>query len=132
MTTIRRPNRTCRTPGCPNYAHHRGRCKVCNHAHQAATPAKWGTHNPDYDRADYQTARARVLKRDRCCLICNTTTRLECHHLNHKTRDNRLVNLVTLCADCHRWVEREHKRGTPGRYTIQLTRILSMIEGPKE
>jgi 5-methylcytosine-specific restriction endonuclease McrA len=32
--------------------------------------------------------------------------RLEVHHLNGKRGDDRMENLITLCRDCHRVMDR--------------------------
>lgn len=35
------------------------------------------------------------------CACCHSRKQLHCHHINHDPLDNRLNNLMWLCATCH-------------------------------
>ena len=36
------------------------------------------------------------------CVLCGSTNNLHVHHLNCNRKDNRLDNLIILCAKCHK------------------------------
>ena len=99
------PTRPCLTRGCPNLTS-RTRCGQCEREaerERRRDPGLSGRRN----RPTPTATRQRVLRRDRhrCCR-CGATAHLEVHHLNGERGDNRLVNLITLCADCHRTMDR--------------------------
>ena len=51
-----------------------------------------------------------IKRRDkRQCRHCGSKTNLQIHHID-KPRDNRLRNLITLCASCHGKEEHSKKR----------------------
>jgi len=58
--------------------------------------------------AKWKFLRKQILDRDNHqCVMCESTTRLEIHHLTYKRlTDERLSDLVTLCHMCH---SRQHK-----------------------
>jgi len=49
--------------------------------------------------------RAKVIRRDKCCIICGTKKHREAHHLDdysyHPTSRYLISNGVTLCRNCH-------------------------------
>lgn len=53
----------------------------------------------------WQQVREMVFERDKhCCKQCNTTKRLQVHHLSykhHRDEMNHIEDLITLCRDCH-------------------------------
>jgi len=64
-------------------------------------------HRPD--TTQWRRLRRRALQRDRYrCVRCGRRrpTRLEVHHVNGVTTDDRLENLETLCETCHRAADR--------------------------
>jgi len=58
---------------------------------------------------EYRELHRRILKRD-CwrCQICGSMQRLEVHHTKFRSHggSDSEVNLITLCASCHRQVHR--------------------------
>ena len=54
----------------------------------------------------YRLWRAKVIRRDKRCVVCGTIKNRHAHHIFHATYfpDHRfsVKNGVTLCADCHR------------------------------
>lgn len=50
--------------------------------------------------------RFEILYRDgQKCLLCDNSSLLSIHHINHDVKDNRMSNLVTLCRPCHKKVD---------------------------
>ena len=35
------------------------------------------------------------------CIFCRTKKSLHIHHINTNSKDNRLLNLLLVCRDCH-------------------------------
>ncbi len=58
-------------------------------------------------RLSYKTARAIAIQRDRACLACGATERLQTHHRipRRVLRADLPCNLVTLCERCHAAIE---------------------------
>ena len=57
------------------------------------------------DVAAYEKLRLQVLERDGWrCQSCGRQENLQAHHVNPRSNlgDDALVNLITLCANCHR------------------------------
>jgi len=54
---------------------------------------------------EYRTWRAKVIRRDKRCIICNSIKRRSAHHLNSYKyfEDERydIKNGITLCSKCH-------------------------------
>ena len=52
-----------------------------------------------------------VLERDGRCVRCDSTERLQVHHVvgAEHAGPTTMENLITLCADCHIVVEREKR-----------------------
>jgi 5-methylcytosine-specific restriction endonuclease McrA len=44
------------------------------------------------------------------CAHCERVVPLEIHHMNGDPSDNRRENMIPLCVDCHREVERAKQR----------------------
>ena len=59
----------------------------------------------------YQT----VLNRDKVCVLCHSSTALQLHHIDgrSRTKTNDVNNCVMLCFVCHRRVHEEQKRFKP-------------------
>jgi 5-methylcytosine-specific restriction endonuclease McrA len=56
-------------------------------------------------RAEYNALRQSVLERDGWhCQLCGSSVDLQVHHLRSRGRlgDDKLGNLIALCALCHR------------------------------
>lgn len=53
----------------------------------------------------WSIVRSRVLKRDKCCVICKSNKNLHIHHdtyKNHFKEHKHLSDLMVLCAKCHK------------------------------
>lgn len=61
--------------------------------------------------SDFESAKKIVLKRDRYqCVECESTSKIEVHHINGVSKDNSLINLVSLCENHHYDKHRERLR----------------------
>lgn len=72
---------------------------------------RWREDSPDYGD-DWQEMRQKVLQRDECCQVCETSTGLlDVHHTtprheyNDVSNSNKMTNLIVLCRSCHMKVE---------------------------
>jgi 5-methylcytosine-specific restriction endonuclease McrA len=93
-------------PGCPNLTQG-SRCLVHELAHEKQRRARDDVTGRRADTPEWRRARAIAKHRDcNACQVCGATERLEVHHRNGVRGDDRLGNLVTLCADCHRVADR--------------------------
>jgi 5-methylcytosine-specific restriction endonuclease McrA len=100
------PTRPCITRGCPNLTT-RTRCSQCEREWEHDRRADpWLTGRRSRPTPD--GVRTRVLRRDkRTCQRCGAMNRpMEVHHVNGQRHDNRMCNLITLCPDCHRIMDR--------------------------
>jgi 5-methylcytosine-specific restriction endonuclease McrA len=65
------------------------------------------------DSLSYENLRQQVLRRDGWrCQACGTMTNLEVHHKEFRSHpgDDSEVNLITLCAPCHREIHQLPER----------------------
>ena len=63
------------------------------------------------DATSYRELHCQVLKRDGWrCQVCGSMQNLQVHHLKFRSQSGSDVeqNLITLCADCHKGVHRNH------------------------
>lgn len=70
--------------------------------------------HPERKKArDYARIRRKaILARDgNACVACKGKEHLELHHLEYV---NDVDKVITLCADCHEWVENGIRDGLPG------------------
>ncbi len=62
-------------------------------------------------RKDWYVKREEALRRDKFkCKICSETKPLHVHHINHNKYNCDLSNLITLCAQCHRWCHNKSRQ----------------------
>ena len=65
---------------------------------------------------EYRTWRARVIRRDKRCVVCGSIKRRNAHHMNHASffPEQRFdeKNGVTLCGSCHVKFHNDYKRST--------------------
>ena len=56
-----------------------------------------------------------VLQRDGACVLCHSTTALQLHHIDGRSRlkTNDVNNCVMLCYICHQRVHENQKRFRP-------------------
>lgn len=80
---------------------------------------------------DWQTIRKEIYKRDNYeCIACGKHGgRLECHHIiKYRTsRDNSMENLITLCPECHREIEKDTDKYCD--YVAIANKRLSQVQG---
>lgn len=63
---------------------------------------KWGRYTKYLQSSHWQSLRAQVLNRDKCCQHCWSDLNLQVHHLSYRGLGNEgLSDLITLCEDCH-------------------------------
>jgi len=79
---------------------------------------------------EYRIWRARVIRRDKACLICGAIKNRHAHHLNHASYfpDQRFdeANGICLCGNCHKIFHTSFKRS----YRVKCTKedFLQFIE----
>jgi 5-methylcytosine-specific restriction endonuclease McrA len=59
------------------------------------------------NKREYNVLRTQMLERDGWrCQSCGSARNLQAHHLVRRSQlgHDALENLITLCAECHRWV----------------------------
>lgn len=74
--------------------------------HKTARSVFW-TSIHDYDPGGELLYQCPICERD------TTETDFEVHHINHDPHDNRRVNLVGFCHDCHVEYHRQHTFNDP-------------------
>lgn len=108
--------RICNTPGCPEFAHYRGKCKGCQ---DAAEQARGGTAaQRGYDWRWSKRARS-FLRRHPACAGCGGRATVADHVIQRKVLIEQGVSdpdadrhLQPLCKRCHgRKSAEEHLRG---------------------
>ena len=73
----------------------------------------------------FRELRPMVIKRDGGrCLLCESSARLEVHHIDENALNNRVVNLATLCKPCHKLVH-----FSPEKQTLS-SRLKTLAEQP--
>jgi 5-methylcytosine-specific restriction endonuclease McrA len=99
----------CLEPDCPELipVGKGPRCPACTRARAKQRKARFaaGLTGTRPNRPGWSRLRARVLRRDghRCQTPgCTNTAALQVHHLDGDAHNDRLDNLVVLCARCHR------------------------------
>jgi len=56
---------------------------------------------------EWKQKRAKIIKRDKSCVLCDSKRRLEVHHRTYRNLyDENEWELVTLCHECHSRYER--------------------------
>lgn len=95
-----------------------------------------GQHASRYP-PEFWTTRPSILKREKNrCFLCSRKAALDVHHINGRTTNNHLWNLVALCRKCH-YKQHEHTSPIPMghrdviRLANQLYRQLSKAYGYK-
>lgn len=101
----RTPTRICIVKGC-NVSTTGTRCE----AHEADRKVQRNQNDPRQS-PEWRAARtAALLRDDHTCQWCRKkkpyVKRIEVHHINGKTHDHRMINLLTLCDTCHRDADR--------------------------
>ena len=70
---------------------------------------------------EYRKWRAKVIRRDKRCVICGSIKNRQAHHLNHATyfKNQRfdVNNGVTLCKSCHMQFHNNFKKSTREKCT---------------
>lgn len=102
---MRQATRICIERGC-NVSTTGTRCEQ----HEADRKVQRNQTDPRQS-AEWRAARTAALRRDGdACQWCRRkkpyVKRIEVHHVNGKTGDHRLSNLLTLCDTCHREADR--------------------------
>lgn len=71
----------------------------------------------EYLRSEYwRTLRRFIFERDEYrCVLCNSPARIEAHHRTYERcpYQERLSDVYTLCAKCHRRYSNDEKRKLP-------------------
>lgn len=123
MHTIQPPRHICAhcaiTPARPN-----GRTKLGY--------TRWGKYCNDCHRAHYDVRYKHMREKrsscDSCGFIAQDLCQLDLVYMDGNTRNRRLANLRTLCANCHRlWIKTNRNRRTVLDITIDADVPLSEL-----
>ena len=72
---------------------------------------------------EYRHWRAKIIRRDKRCVICGSIKNRQAHHLDHATYfpEKRFdaSNGVTLCVNCHQQFHNNFKRNTREKCTVK-------------
>lgn len=57
-----------------------------------------------------------IINNSSVCSICNSTFKLEVHHIDKDRRNNNYDNLIVVCSKCHKTKIHTKNRDKQGRY----------------
>lgn len=89
--------------------------KTCHNRSNSDKIDRKGKNNPAW-KGGIQTYRKKAWSIfERKCSLCNSTEKLDIHHINGNRYDNRIENLKPLCRKCHQQLDGRSKRDSKGK-----------------
>lgn len=88
---------------------------------------------------EHRTWRAKVIRRDGRCVICNSMNKREAHHINHSVYFTELRfdinNGIALCKQCHSQFHTNFKRSSKEKCDnddwVNFVTLVEYIKGIK-